>query len=85
MNKWSKLVISAVVAGFVSHAAFANEEAPAPTDAATGEAPKAEAGKTGCSGKGGCKGHKKAKKAKDGKASCKGHKKDQKPATEEAK
>ena len=71
-SEWSKLVVGAVMAGFLTtHVAIANE----PTTAADGT--KAEAGKDSCKGKNSCKG-KDACGGKDGckgKNSCKGHKK----------
>ena len=60
MNKWTKLVLGAVVAGMVSSATLKADDAAAPTDAKKG----AKKGKKDAS----CKGNKKAKPG----ASCKG-------------
>lgn len=73
MNQWSKLVVSAVVAGFLSsQVAIADDSHPAGGE----EGVKAEKGKDGCKGKNGCKGkkHKKSKNACKGKNGC--HEKD---------
>ena len=68
MNKWSKLVLGAALAGFLSsHSLLANP--PAATDE------HKEEGKAGCKGKGGCKGKKGAHHEKGAKASCKGKEK----------